>query len=143
MKENLEILTFVMALIVPIVGGLWFIWTRRQSSIQENYQILAKHWSNEGSINSEEPVYVHLKLTLNHGELYGLISSNASGENHDVNVTPGWFSSKLVIRGSYGEGIAVIKITGNRNRLQWLSKDVPPGYQLPKCTELWPLGPDL
>ena len=143
MNETIEIIALIIGITTPVIGGLWFLWKTRKSSIQNNYQTLAQSWTNEGSINGTESMYISLNLTLNNGEIYGSITSPQLERDYDVNVKPGWFSSTLTIGESFGRGVALkaivkVKITGNRNRLRWQPIEVPPTYTLPKRTELWP-----
>jgi hypothetical protein len=142
MKEQLEILSLVLGMAGTIIGGIWFIWNKRQSSIQDNYHTLAQTWTNEGAINNTESMFISLNLTLNNGELYGSLTSPQLERDYDVNVKPGWFSSIMTIGESYGRGVAIkaivkVRIVGNRNRLKWQPIKVPPTYTLPNKTVLW------
>ena len=143
MKENLEIIALIIGIATPFAAGLWFLWKKRQSTIQENYNTLAQKWTNEGCINGNESMYILLDLALESGELYGSISSPQLERDYNVNVTPGWFSSTLTIGESFGRGVAIqaivkVKITGNRNRLKWQPITIPSTYTLPPSTVLWP-----
>lgn len=143
MKENLEIISLAIGILASVLTGLWFIWNKRKSSIHENYNTLARTWSNEGCVGSTESMFINLNLRLSNGELFGSVSSPEIERDYDVYVTVGWFSSLLTIGESFGRGTFVkatvkVKITGNRNRLEWTPIKVPPQYKLPTKTILWP-----
>lgn len=143
MKENLELLVLIVSIVTPIIGGVWFIWKKRQSAILENYKTLAQVWTNEGDISSKETKYITLKLTLENGELYGSLESPRLERNYEAHVYPGWFSSKLEISELLGRNLISkatikIKITGNRNRLKWNAQKLKDVDVLPQNTILWP-----
>jgi hypothetical protein len=143
MKDYLELIALIVGIATPVLGGLWFLWRARTSSIQDNRKTLAQTWTNEGSIGSNESMFIDLILELNSGDLYGSITSPQLDRDYNVNVNTGWFSSKLVIGESFGRGTLVkatvkVKISGNRNRLVWKPLNVPSRYKLPSKTVLCP-----
>ena len=97
MKDYLELIALIVGIATPVLGGLWFLWRARTSSIQDNRKTLAQTWTNEGSIGSNESMFIDLILELNSGDLYGSITSPQLDRDYNVNVNTGWFSSKLVI----------------------------------------------
>ena len=125
------------------VGVIYFAWRWRKNSIVSLRKDLGLAWTNEGDINSFETNFIDLSLKLEHGDLYGSLSSPKSDDIFDVHVTPGWFSahaSITLLRGRSSLPVADVKLTlkGNRNRLHWVlcTKDAPPF--LPRESELWP-----
>jgi hypothetical protein len=126
-----------------LVGVLYFVWRWRKNSIDSLRKDLGLVWTNEGNIHSSETNFIDLSLKLEHGDLYGSLSSPQSNDIFDVLVTPRWFSahaSITLLRGRSSLPIADVKLTlqGNRNRLRWVlrTKDAPPF--LPRESELFP-----
>lgn len=125
------------------VGVIYFVWRWRKNSIDSLRKDLGLVWTNEGDIQSSETNFIDLSLTLEHGDLYGSLSSPQSDDIFDVHVTPGWFSahaSITLLRGRSSLPVADVKLMlkGNRNRLRWVlrTKDAPPF--LPRESVLWP-----
>lgn len=132
---------------ITIVGGLvgvtFFVWRWRRNSADSLRKDLGLVWTNEGDIHSPETNFINLSLKLEHGDLYGFLSSPQTDDIFDVHVTPGWFSARAsitLLRDRSSLPIAEVKLTlkGNRNRLRWVlkTKDAPPF--LPRESELWP-----
>lgn len=130
-----------------IVGGLlaapYFLWRARRSAIASHYTDLAQDWTNEGAIGSAEPMFVHMSLKLERGELSGSIRSSLLAEELDVNVTPGWFWSTANItllqgRSVFTVAIVRLRLRGNRNRLVWDATTLHTPNVLPRRIELWP-----
>lgn len=144
MKDQLQILLFIVSILTPLIGGLWFLWRQRKAAIQKNYQTLAREWMNEGDISSKESKYITLKLTLKNGDLYGTIESPLLKRDYEVHVSTGWFTSKLEVTELLGRNIvfkatAKIKITGNRNRIRWRATKIKDTDVIPTKTILWAL----
>ncbi len=144
MKEYLEIFALSIGIAAPIIGGIWFLWIRRQSSIHKNYQTLAQSWTNEGDILGAETKFITLNLRLDNGDLFGTLESPQLDRFYDVHVFPGWFSSRLEISDLRGrivepKGTFRIHISDNRNRLQWKAIKLTDTDILPSRTVLWPL----
>ena len=102
-------------------------------------------WTNEGAINGNEAIFLHLALRLSYGDLYGSLTSPQFEESYDVHVHPGWFHSVAYIsllrgRGSMPVAKVTLKLRGNRNRLAWkLTEQIEMAF-LPSTTELWPIA---
>ena len=139
MKDQLEIAALLVGVTAPIMGGLWFLWKQRQSSIQNNFTTLAQNWTNEVDLYNRESMYLLMKLRLTGGELIGSIILSESGREFYVYARPGWFYSKIeVIDGNRPlKGIVQVRISGNRNRLKWKAKGVASTFPLLKSTVLW------
>jgi hypothetical protein len=132
-----------------IAGGLlaigFFVARWRKAAIQGHYKDLAFIWTNEGAIDGDEPIFIHLALQLSHGELYGTLTSPQFDESYEVHVNPGWFYSTANISLLRGKGlipITEVKLTlrGNRNRLAWKLSAPTKAAFLPRDTELWPIS---
>jgi len=132
-----------IAIVGGLVGVIFFAWRWRISSIDSLRKDLGLVWTNEGDIHSPETNFIDLSLKLDHGALFGSLSSPQTDDIFDVHVTPGWFSANAsitLLRGRSSLPIANVTLTlkGNRNRLRWVlnTKDAPPF--LPRESELWP-----
>ena len=97
-KEWLEVFVLTATLIAILCTGLRFVWHQRQASIEKNYQALARKWTNEGEMNSSETIFIDLDLTLENGDLFGLVNSPQFERPYEAHVDPRWFSSTLTIR---------------------------------------------
>ena len=132
-----------IAIVGGFVGVIFFVWRWRKNSIGALRKDLGLVWTNEGDSHSPEMNFIDLSLKLEHGDLYGSLSSPQTDDVFDVHVTPGWFSARAsitLLRGRSSLPIAEVKLMlkGNRNRLRWVlnTKDAPPF--LPRVSELWP-----
>jgi hypothetical protein len=131
------------ASLVAIAGSVaavaLFVWRWRLSSIQSHYRDLALIWTNEGLIGSREPLFIHLALKLERGELFGSLTSPSFKERYSVYVWPGWFASKADIS---LQNRPIMRTTlilkGNRNRLYWRVNKINVPSLLPNKTVLWP-----
>lgn len=134
--------------IIAIAGGIlaviFFVYRWRKNAIDSLRKDLGISWTNEGDLTSIETRFIDLSLKLEHGDLFGSLSSASTNDIFDVHVTPGWFSARASIthlRGRSSFPIAEVKLSlrGNRNRLHWtLESENNPSF-LPTKTELWPL----
>lgn len=132
---------------IAIVGGvlavIFFVYRWRKNAIDSLRKDLGIVWTNEGDIHSTDTRFVDLSLKLEHGDLFGSLSSSRTNDIFDVHVTPGWFSAHASIthfRGRSSFPIAEVKLSlkENRNRLHWVLKAENGPSFLPTKTELWP-----
>jgi hypothetical protein len=144
MKDQLQILVFIIGIMTSVIGAIWFLWKHRKNAIKENYKTLACKWTNEGDIHSVDTKYITLDLMLKNGDLFGTIESPKLENGYEAHVTPGWFTSKLEISELSGRNIIPkstvrLRIKGNKNRLKWNAKTNNETDILPNNTTLWPL----
>ena len=132
-----------IAIVGGVVGIIFFVWRWRKHSIESLRNALGLVWTNEGDIHSQETNFIDLSLKLEHGDLFGSLSSPQTDDIFDVHVTPGWFSAKAsitLLRGRSSMPVAEVTLTlkENPNRLRWEinTRDAPPF--LPRKSELWP-----
>ena len=62
LKEWLEALAYLAAILVPVITGLVFLARKRRHDTESLTQALARSWTNEGGISSDEPFLLHLDL---------------------------------------------------------------------------------
>lgn len=121
-----------------------FIADNRSDSIDNSRKEIVRGWTNEGDVTSPESTFIDLKLENNDGDIVGTLQSPQLDHPLDVQASIGWCSTLLVISEVRGRSIvevgrAEVKITGNKNRMQWrLTGARTPDY-LPRETTLWPV----
>jgi len=143
LKDWLESLAYLVAILAPTIAGVAYLIGRRTRDIAALTTDLARPWTNEGDIVSDEPVFLHLYLDLTAGDLIGSLTSSTHDRSLEAHVTVRWRHAVLVITELAGRSllpVAIVKLTlvGNRNRLDWKLKRVHQPYELPKRTLLWP-----
>lgn len=144
MKDQLQILVFIISIITSVIGAIWFLWKQRKIAVKAIYKTLACVWTNEGDIHSVDTKYVTLNLMLENGDLYGTVESPKLQNSYEAYVSPGWFTSKLEISELAGRNVipkatVSLKIKGNKNRLKWKAKTNNDTDILPNNTTLWQL----
>lgn len=143
LAQWLEALAYVVAIVGGAAGGLIFVLRARRESIDTLRKDLARAWTNEGNITSTEPIFMTVELALTDGDLIGTLSSSARNGLLEVNVDVLW--GKAIVRVSelrgrhvVSVGTARVRLTGNRNRIQWKLVGKSGAGVLPLRTELWP-----
>jgi len=144
MKEQLETLAYLTAILGSIFGALIFVVRCRSASISNLREALANEWTNEGDISQDLSPFVNLKLSIEDGDLFGTIRS--SSEDHDleahVDVHWGWAKlrvTRLLGRNLFPVATVVLRLTGNRNQLTWLAIRRQEASLFPRRSELWPV----
>jgi hypothetical protein len=143
LKEWLEALAYLAAIVAPLVLGAAYLLRRRHEDIKALTQELARSWTNEGDINSEEGTFVDLDLSLLDGDLVGSLTCPGEERPLEAHVEVRWGRAALSVTRLLGRslqpiGTVELKLKGNRNRLHWKLKTRYSGSMLPVTTVLWP-----
>jgi hypothetical protein len=142
LMQWLEGFAYFVAITGAISGGILFIIRSRRKSIEQLRQDLAKAWTNEGDISSEETHYITLRLKISDGELIGEIYTNKHDRLLDAHVNVAWGKAKLHVtvmcHRSVYVGDIMLNLAGNHNRLKWRLIGKKGLDWLPKNTTLWP-----
>jgi hypothetical protein len=114
----------------------------RAKSISALRKGLARSWTNEGDAGQEYP-FVDLDLRLAEGGLVGQVTSKAADRPFEAHVRVGWARATLEIlelrrRSLARVGRARLRLTDDRNRLDWRLVGRGGEKVLPKRTKLWP-----
>ena len=120
-----------------------FVGRTRRSAIEKLRADLAREWTNEGDVSGGYSHFVDLNLSLHDGDLLGIVTTNRVDGSLEAHVDVSWWKADLRVtrlRGRDLEPIADVqlRLTGNRNRIDWkLTREHDCGV-LPKRTLLWP-----
>jgi hypothetical protein len=147
LKEWLEALAYLMAVVVPLVTAIVYLLRKRHESIKTLRLDLARSWTNEGDINSEERIFVDLDLCILDGDLVGSLTCTAEEHPLEAHVEVGWGRATLSVSRLIGKsleslGQVRLKLKGNRNRLHWKLAGKQWSELLPIETTLWPRPTD-
>ncbi|MDI5985352.1 hypothetical protein QLQ85_11165 [Halomonas sp. M4R5S39] len=143
LKDGLEALAYL----VGIVGGLSaaFIYFQgvREESISVTRKEIARAWTNEGGMSSNETFFVTLELENSEGDLIGSLATSQDPHPLEVHADIGWFSTKVHVSRLLNRSVIPVakvnlELTGNNNRLEWTLVGTEGSAILPKKTVLWP-----
>lgn len=148
LKDWLEASAYAVAIVGAIAGALIFTLNSRKASIENTRKEIARTWTNEGDISSNEAKFVTLTLQDHDGDLIGSLESPQLDHPLEVHAVVGWRSTDLVIsdlreKGPVHVTTVKVRIMGNNNRLQWRLAESTHPEALPTATTLWPLNPPL
>jgi hypothetical protein len=143
MKDWLESLAYVVAIVGGLSATFVYFYGVRNEAISETRKAIARAWTNEGDITSEEARFITFELENNDGDLIGSLSTNASDTPLEVHANVGWFSTRIHISLLQGRDVIPIAavnltLTGNNNRLEWKLSGDQGADVLPRETVLWP-----
>jgi hypothetical protein len=143
MKDSLVAMVQLMAILAGLAGTVLYIMRTRGSSIEAMRRDLARSWTNERAIHSKERLFVELDLRLGDGDLVGQVNCNASDRPLEARVEVGWGRALLHVSELLGRRVVPVgrvrlRITGNRDRLNWRLVGHKGEAVLPRRTELWP-----
>jgi hypothetical protein len=115
----------------------------RAKSISTLRKSLARSWTNKGDTTGEEHPFVNLDLRLAEGGLVGQVTSQAADRPFEAHVHVGWARVTLEIlelrrRSLARVGRARLRLTDDRNRLDWRLVGHGGEEVLPKRAKLWP-----
>jgi hypothetical protein len=143
LTTNLQIATYTVGIATAIVAVVRFLLKARRESIDSLRRDLARPWTNEGDISSEETAFVNLDICLKDGELFGTLASPREERLLSAHVDVHWGFAVLRISRLMGRSQLLVskvrlRLKGNRNRVHWKSiLDRSEGL-LPQRTVLWP-----
>lgn len=143
LSERIQVSAAGLGIVGALLSGFIFMIHSRQNAIDEMRNNLALTWTNEGDISSGETDFIDLSLVLEHGDLFGTLSSPQTDDVFEVHVEPGWFSASATVSHLQGRNLVPIasvklKLTGNKNRLEWMVESSSPPQFIPRQTLLWP-----
>lgn len=143
LAQWLEALAYLVAILGGVAGTTVFIHRARRVSIESLRRDLARAWTNEGDITSEEQVVVTLGLDLHDGDLIGSLTTSSCGCCLEAHVDVGWRWAWLQVSELRGRNLMPIgrvrlRLTGVRNRIDWHLVGTSVADCLPKRTVLWP-----
>ena len=143
LKDWLEAGAYAVAILGAIAGAAVFLSSARSDAIEKNRAALARAWTNEGDVLSNETKFVDLILENEDGDIIGTLTSPRLDQPLDIHADVGWFSSTLTIKQLRGRSIATVatvqvKVVGNNNRLAWQATTLQLPEYLPRSTKLWP-----
>ena len=144
-SQLVEMLSYLVAIIGGVAGGTIYLVQVRRKSIEQLRVNLARQWTNEGDILENEEIFITLILKLQDGDLYGSLTTSSYRRDLEAHVDVGWGTarphvSELTGRSIGPVGVAKLRLTGNRNRLDWKLVGTKRHDRLPKKTQLWPLN---
>jgi hypothetical protein len=100
---------------------------------------LSRAWTNEGSINSTETLFITLELEMQNGDVYGSLQTSARERLLDANLEAHLFSATLTVSERGHEVASVqLRLKGNRNRIKWKVISGNVEHWIPEKTLLWP-----
>lgn len=139
----LETVYYFVAILVPSIGGVYWLYQARLKAIQKLTADLARAWTNEGDVSGTELLFVTLHLKFEDGDLYGSLESNAYNRDLEAHVDAGWGTAKLHVSELMGKallpvGKVILKLNGKRNRIAWKLVGMEGSDRLPISTTLWP-----
>lgn len=143
LAQWLEALAYVVAIVGGIAGAVVFTASARRESMDVLRRGLARAWTNEGDITSNESVVVTLDLTLHDGDLLGSLSTSGEERLLEAHVDVFWGKARLQVSRLMGRslepvGTVRLRLLGNRNRLEWRLVGKSDRNVLPVRTVLWP-----
>lgn len=144
-KEYLEISQYIVTIAVPICTAIWFLRKIRKQKVEEVTRYIARKWTNEGAIDSDEDIIISLEVDNHHGDLIGQLETNKRIHPlpFDAHLDVGFLKTKmhvseLVQRESIPVAEVILYLKGNKNRLEWKLVGENGIDILPKTTTLWP-----
>ena len=143
LKDWLEALAYLVAIVAPIVAAVVYVVGKRRGGIEALTATIARGWTNEGDISSDEPFFVDLSLELFEGDIIGTLTCSNRDRPFNAHVDVHWRSATLQVSELLGRSsvpVAKVKLTlvGNRNRLNWKLMRAEREDVLPERTLLWP-----
>lgn len=135
--------TYVVGIVGALSTGMVFVWRARRSATEKLRADLARRWTNEGDVSGGYSHFVDLDLSLHDGDLLGTVTTNRVDESLGAHVDVSWWKADLRVTRLRGRDLEPIgdvrlRLTGNRNRIDWkLRQEHDPGI-LPERTLLWP-----
>lgn len=93
-------------------------------------------------------MFITLDLKLEDGDLNGSLTTSRYRRDLEAHVDVGWRKARLRVSELMGRrlgpvGEVELRLTGNRNRLDWKLVGTDGRHRLPKKTLLWPLNISL
>jgi predicted RNase H-related nuclease YkuK (DUF458 family) len=142
-KDWLASIVSVVTIVGAIAGAFIFLDKTRDEAIENNRKNIARTWTNEGDISSQETRFIDLMLENYDGDIIGTLTSPSLAYPLDVHIDIGWFSSELTIIKLNDRTVSTVatvnlKITGNNNRLEWNANSSSLPEYLPITSKLWP-----
>lgn len=148
LKDWLESAAYAVAVLAAVAGAIIFLANNRRAAIEATRKELARAWTNEGDVTSQETAFIDLQLENHDGDIIGTLHSPRREHPLEVHADIGWRSTELTISELRGRSLSYVatvqvQVAGNQNRLQWRVTSVGAPSYLPASTELWPnqLGP--
>jgi hypothetical protein len=115
----------------------------RTEKIDALRTILARAWTNEGDVSSNEAVLITLDLKIQDGDVYGPLQTSTRERLLCANLEAHLRSGTLTVselRGRSSRTVAVVRLRlkGNRNRVKWTVLSGNAEHWIPDKALLWP-----
>ena len=144
---NLQLASYAIGIMAALLAGLRYLWRKRLESIESLRKDLIHAWTSVGAIDDPETRVVHLEIDSHEGDLIGFITGPFWEERYGlsrygVNVDVGWGYAVIHLSSVYGRcldrhGKIVVRMKGNRNRLQCWAIGSDNSHLFPKRMLLW------
>src|SRR5262249_53945488 len=133
-----------------VIGGITasatatlLVFRARAKSICALRKRLARSWTNEGDIGGQERPFVDLDLRLAEKGLLGQVTSKAAHRPFEAHVYVGWARATVDVlevrrHNRTRVGRARLRLTDDRDFLDWRLVGSRGDNVLPKRTKLWP-----
>ena len=133
-----------LAIVGALVAVGFWLKSARSKALEAQYRYVAEQWTNEGDVSGSKGPYVHLALTLEHGEIFGSFQANEIAERYEAHYYPGWLYGKLAITELRGRSLLPIiefrvRLRGNNNRIQLKALRSQAVVGIPTEIILWPV----
>jgi hypothetical protein len=133
----------VIGAMTLVTTATFLLLRARAKSISALRNGLARSWTNEGDTTGQEHPFVDLDLRLAEGGLVGQVTSKAADRPFEAHVYVGWARATLDVFELRRRSLAIVgrarlRLTDDRNRLDWRLLGHGGEKVLPKRTKLWP-----